>query len=191
MSKSVKLRALKVALLFALAIFSGSSALADDTQDRMEQAYIQGDLTVQEAVAKKDSVFALINQRYQSVKPILENSCFDCHSQSTDYPWYHNVPLIEGMMDDHIAEGVKHLDMSQDFPFAGKEDGLKLLGEIKEEIEEEEMPLFSYRLLHWGKLIEGEKRDSLFAWIDETTVTLNDFFKGIASDSLSDTGDTD
>ena len=191
MSISVKLRALKVALLFALAIFSSSSALADDTQDRMEQAYIQGDLTVQEAVAKKDSVFALINQKYQSVKPVLENSCFDCHSQSTDYPWYHNVPLIEGMMDDHIAEGVKHLDMSQDFPFAGKEDGLKLLGEIKEEIEEEEMPLFSYRLLHWGKLIEGEKRDSLFAWIDETTVTLNDFFKGIASDSLSDTGDTD
>ena len=191
MSKSVKLRALKVALLFALAIFSGSSALADDTQDRMEQAYIQGDLTVQEAVAKKDSVFALINQRYQSVKPILENSCFDCHSQSTDYPWYHKIPIISGMINSPIAEGVKHLDMSQDFPFAGKEDGLKLLGEIKEEIEEEEMPLFSYRLLHWGKLIEGEKRDSLFAWIDETTVTLNDFFKGIASDSLNNAGDTD
>ncbi len=191
MSMSVKLRTLPVALLFVLAAFPNSSVLADDHKKGLEQAYVRGDLTVQEAVIKKDSVFTLINQRYQSVKLILENSCFDCHSKSTDYPWYHSIPIISGMIDDHIAEGLEHLDMSQDFPFAGNEDGLKLLGEIKEEIEEDEMPLFSYRLLHWGKLIEGGQRDSLFSWIDETTLTLNDFFDSIAADSLSQNEDAD
>ena len=191
MSMSIRLRILPMALLIALAVFSNSSVLADDPREGLEKAYVRGDLTVQEAVARKDSVFALINLRFQSVKPILENSCFDCHSQSTDYPWYHSIPIISGMIDDHVAEGLEHLDMSQDFPFAGKEDGLKLLEEIKKEIEEDEMPLCSYRLLHWGKLIEGDQRDSLFSWIDETTLTLNGFFESIAADSLNEAENTD
>jgi len=188
---SVKVRVLPVALLLALALFSNASVCADDPKDKLEQAYIRGELTVQEAVAKKDSVFALINERYQPVKPILENSCFDCHSQSTDYPWYHIIPIIGGMIDDDIAEGLSYLDMSHDFPFAGKKDGLKLLAEIKEEIEEEEMPPSGYRMLHWGKLIEGDQRDSLFVWIDETTLTLNSFFDSVAADSLIENEGTD
>ena len=29
--------------------------------------------------------------------------------------------------------------------------------------------------MHWGKLIEDEKQDTLFLWIDETIAILNNF----------------
>ncbi|UCG61451.1 MAG: heme-binding domain-containing protein [Candidatus Zixiibacteriota bacterium] len=134
------------------------------------------DLTVYELTLKQDSVFALINEGYATIKHIFEHSCFDCHTDATDYPWYHKLPLVKGMIDDHIAEGREHLDMSNDFPFSGEGNVLELLEEIKEEIEDEEMPLRSYRLLHWGTLIDGKQRDSVFQWIDSSVSILTDFY---------------
>lgn len=141
-----------------------------------EDSTFTGNLTVFELTLKQDSVFALINESYADIKHIFEHSCFDCHTDGTAYPWYHKLPLIKGMMDDHIAEGREHLDMSDGFPFTGKGNALELLEEIKKEIENEEMPLTSYRLLHWGTLIEGEQRDSVFQWIDSSTAILTDFY---------------
>ncbi len=122
-------------------------------------------------------LYTLINADYQSVKPIVEKSCFDCHSRFTKYPWYHKIPGIKGMLDDHIEEGREHLELSNDFPFTGKGNTLKLLEEIKEEIEEGEMPLFGYRMIHWGTAIEGAPRDSLFNWIDRSTQRILQYFQ--------------
>jgi hypothetical protein len=47
------------------------------------------------------------------------------------------------------------------------------LGDIKEKIEEDEMPLLSYRMMHWGRLIEGARRDSVFEWIDTSLALIN------------------
>ena len=55
----------------------------------------------------------IINERYvKNVKPIFVKSCFDCHSSQTRYPWYHSLPLIKSLLDNDIAEGKKHLNMS-------------------------------------------------------------------------------
>ncbi|MEW6411049.1 MAG: heme-binding domain-containing protein [Candidatus Zixiibacteriota bacterium] len=124
----------------------------------------------------KDSVFSDINAEYLTIKPIFEKSCFDCHSQNTEYPWYHSLPLIGGMMDDHIKEGREHLDLSNDFPFTGKESLPELLDDIKKEIAEEKMPLWSYRLMHWGTLIEGAQQDSVFSWIERAKAAISPFF---------------
>ena len=100
------------------------------------------------------------------VEDMLRNSCYDCHSAETNYPWYYNIPGIKGFMQGHIDEALEHLDMTYGFPFGGHASQLAQLKQIREEVEEGEMPIFSYRLLHWGKLIEGEKQKTLFAWID-------------------------
>lgn len=113
-----------------------------------------------------DTVYSVINENYQSVRHLFEYSCFDCHSTKTNYPWYYEIPGVKGMIDDDIEEGLEHFDLSDDFPFKSKHSQLDLLKDIREEIEEGEMPLKSYRLTHWGRLIEGAKRDSVFAWID-------------------------
>ena len=122
----------------------------------------------------QDSVYAAINDNYQTVRYIFKNSCFDCHTDSTKYPWYHVLPLIGGMIDDDIEEAKTHLDMSNDFPFGVHATQIDQLTEIKEEIKEGKMPILSYRLTHWGLLIEGEKQDSVFLWIDESIKMLKE-----------------
>lgn len=159
------LAALTVAIL-VVGIFAGES----------EKPLVQTELTIHELMIRQDSVFSIINDRYQEIKPIFQHSCFDCHSDNTDYPWYHKLPVIKGILDEHIAEGREYLDFSHDFPFSGKDSPLELLSEIKNEIEEDEMPLLSYRILHWGKLIEGARRDSVFQWIDSATSMLSEFY---------------
>lgn len=157
----------KLVLLAAvLALLIPMVLIADDDEDNdMPSEQVTQTETMDSLT---DSVYMLINKSYQDVRPILERSCFDCHSSLTDFPWYHSLPLIGGMLDSHVKEGREHLDLTNDFPFGGHGGQVDHLNEIKEQIEEGEMPLWSYRLMHWGTAVEGERRDSLFAWIDES-----------------------
>ena len=155
-------------LILALAAMCWGLASADDESNAQVEAAAEA------PTAPGDTVYAAINAAYQSVRPIFEKSCFDCHSRNTDYPWYHSLPLVGGMMDDHIREGRAHLDLSDDFPFGGVENQAGGLRKIKNEIEEGEMPLWSYRLLHWGSSVIGARRDSVFAWIDQSLQLLGE-----------------
>lgn len=119
-----------------------------------------------------DSVHVLISVSYETVKPIFENSCYDCHSSKTNFPWYYSLPIISGMIDDDIKEARKHLDMDNGFPFGGHATQTEQLKEIKEEIEDGNMPLWSYRLMHSGTKIEGATQDTVFKWIDESVESI-------------------
>ena len=145
----------------------------DDDRKNDKQETVDSTLSDSSQIIQ-DSVYAAINDNYQTVRYIFKNSCFDCHTDSTKYPWYHVLPLIGGMIDDDIEEAKTHLDMSNDFPFGGHATQIDQLTEIKEEIKEGKMPILSYRLTHWGLLIEGEKQDSVFLWIDESIKMLKE-----------------
>ncbi|MCH9024063.1 MAG: heme-binding domain-containing protein [candidate division Zixibacteria bacterium] len=137
----------------------------DDKNDKKETA----ETTLSDSVKIiQDSVYATINNNYQTVRHIFKKSCFDCHTDSTKYPWYHVLPFIGGMIDDDIKEAKEHLDMSNDFPFGGHATQIDQLSEIREDIKEGKMPILSYRLPHWALLIEGKKQDSVFLWIEES-----------------------
>lgn len=120
----------------------------------------------------RDSVYQIINENYQNVRHIFEKSCFDCHSSLTSFPWYYQIPGIKGMIDDDISEAMEHFDLSQDFPFISEHSQIDLLKDIKKEIASGDMPLLSYRMMHWGTLIEGTSKDSVFDWIDSSIVLL-------------------
>lgn len=119
-----------------------------------------------------DPVINRVNEQFRTVEPILRASCYDCHSAYTEYPWYHRLPVISGMIDDHIKEGREHLDFTDGFPFAGDADQVPLLQKMRKEIDRGDMPPLSYWLMHWGAKIDGAERDSVFAWIDRTVLFL-------------------
>ncbi|NOY88433.1 MAG: heme-binding domain-containing protein [FCB group bacterium] len=150
---------------------------AESNNSPKDSANTFQNLTEKELTFKKDSIFSIINEKYQTVKPIIKHSCFDCHSQKTAYPWYYKLPIIKGMIDDDIKEAREHLDFSNDFPFKSKHKILPLLNEIKIEVKEKDMPLWSYRLIHRGTTIKGKKMDSLFQWIDYSTTMLINFYQ--------------
>jgi len=153
--------------------------------DDSSSVAVPGYTVTMETQAELDSLFAIIHADYLPLKPMFEKSCFDCHSDQTEFPWYYELPGIKGIIKDHVKHGRAYLDLSNDFPFAGEDDILEILEEIRKEVEEGEMPLFSYRLMHWDRLIEGAQQDSLFNWIDQSTARMKELYQrhGIPTES--------
>lgn len=100
--------------------------------------------------ASDDSNEALksINQSYiKNVKSIFQKSCFDCHSNQTNYPWYTNIPGAKQLIASDVAEANSHLDMSEDFPFKGHGSPVEDLAAIRKAVVENSMPPFRYWIL--------------------------------------------
>ena len=118
--------------------------------------------------SSEEQLYAYINNKYQSVRPILQKHCYNCHSDKTRYPWYYKFPLVRSIIDDDIKEAREQMDLSADFPFSGKHSQLEFLVKIQEEILEGDMPPWNYRLMHISSSIDGDERDSLFVWLDSS-----------------------
>ncbi|NAY90644.1 cytochrome C [Muricauda sp. JGD-17] len=97
---------------------------------------------------------------------ILKTTCYDCHSDNTNYPWYNNIAPISYWLDDHIEEGKEHLDFSDWGNYSVKKKDHKL-EELVEEVEEGEMPLKEYTWTHKeARLTEAQKK-ALMDWAME------------------------
>lgn len=92
----------------------------------------------------------------EKVASILKESCYDCHSNQTRYPWYSEIAPISLWLDEHIEDGKKHLNFSDwnNYTIKKKEHKLE---EFVEMVEDDEMPLQSYTIIH-GNLTEDDKK---------------------------------
>lgn len=80
------------------------------------------------------------------VQGILKTSCYDCHSNTTAYPWYNNIQPVKWWLADHVNSGKRHLNFDE-FNSYSKEKKLKKLDEVAETVREGEMPLTSYTVV--------------------------------------------
>ncbi len=83
----------------------------------------------------------------EEVASILKQNCYDCHSNQTQYPWYAEIAPLSFWLDDHIDDGKKHFNVSawDEYSIKKKEHKLE---ELVEMVEDGEMPLKTYSLLH-------------------------------------------
>jgi mono/diheme cytochrome c family protein len=101
------------------------------------------------------------------VKMILETTCVDCHSDSTQYPWYSNITPVNYWLDEHINDGKKHFDMSKWGDYSDKKKDHKL-DELAEEVGEKEMPLPSYTWTHGDADLSQDQIDAIVSWVKTT-----------------------
>ena len=98
------------------------------------------------------------------VKAILQRSCYDCHSNETEWPWYSRVAPMSWLVVKHVRDGRRHLNFSE-------WEALRAMGwireEIHEEIEEGKMPMKSYLLLHPDATVTAEELAVLKGWAGE------------------------
>jgi hypothetical protein len=94
---------------------------------------------------------------------ILQNNCFDCHSNKTNYPWYASIQPVAWWLGDHINEGQKELNFSEfgSLPLARQ---FHKLEEIEEEVAAGEMPLESYTVIHRSSILTAEEKAILVNW---------------------------
>ena len=105
------------------------------------------------------------------VKTILQNSCMDCHSNQTNYPWYDRIAPVSWMVNNHVKEGKKHLNFSVWVNYS-KIDKITLLDNINDEVKGKNMPLKSYALIHKNARLTNEQIDSLCNWTEKFALTV-------------------
>lgn len=101
----------------------------------------------------------------QNVQQILNVSCYDCHSNTTHYPWYSNIQPVAWVLDDHIVEGKKELNFStfMNYPVWRQ---YKKFKEIGKEVKDGDMPMFSYTLLHHDASLNDDQKLLIENWAD-------------------------
>jgi Haem-binding domain len=106
-----------------------------------------------------------------NVASILKQSCYDCHSNNTVYPWYANVQPVTWWLQDHVNEGKKELNFSEFATYTAKRQRKKF-NEIMDEVKEGKMPLPSYTWLHKDAILTAEQKAALYKWCEESLATL-------------------
>lgn len=99
------------------------------------------------------------------VKRILEQACYDCHSNRTRYPWYAEIQPVGWWLAWHIHEAKGHLNFSEFGAYSRKQQTRKF-NAISEEATDREMPLRSYAWLHAGARLTDAQIRALTDWSD-------------------------
>ncbi len=128
--------------------------------------FIRIDKTNPSSVPSQDLIY--VTSAPGDIASIIKTSCYDCHSNQTKYPWYTNLAPISWFLKHHINEAREHMNFSEwgSYP-AGKQN--HKLGECYEELEEGDMPLFSYTLVHGEARLNDMQQEKLETWFKQTS----------------------
>ncbi|WP_026953946.1 heme-binding domain-containing protein [Algoriphagus vanfongensis] len=101
------------------------------------------------------------------VANLLKAACYDCHSNSTKYPWYSHVAPVSWLVAKDTREGREEVNFSNwsDYDMM---DQLKILDDVYSEVEEEHMPLPIYITMHSEADLTPEQRQKIMAWAEST-----------------------
>lgn len=81
------------------------------------------------------------------VKAVLKESCYDCHSNETVWPWYSTVAPVSWMLVRDIEEARDEYNLSE-WERMDAEEQAETREEMWEMASEGEMPPWSYLLVH-------------------------------------------
>jgi len=102
----------------------------------------------------------------EDVKLILKESCNDCHSDVTRYPWYNNITPVNYWMAEHVNDGKKHFNISKWNDYSTKKKDHKL-EELAEMVDKKEMPLPSYTWTHTEAKLTDAQIKNLLEWANK------------------------
>jgi hypothetical protein len=104
-------------------------------------------------------------QSADSTKQLIQTACYDCHSNNTVYPWYAEIQPLAWWLADHVKEGKSELNFSEFASYKPKKADHKL-EEVIEMIQEGEMPLKSYTLIHGNSKLSDVQKTAIITWAE-------------------------
>lgn len=108
----------------------------------------------------------------KQVEGVLKKSCYDCHSNQTEYPWYTYIQPLGLWMDSHIRKGNDELNFDE-FAVYSKRRQLSKLKSISESIEDGSMPLSSYTFIHQKARLSKNEKALILDWVKSTRDSLS------------------
>lgn len=98
-----------------------------------------------------------------AVEAILRSSCYDCYSNATRWPWYSYVAPVSWLVASDVGEARQHVNFSE-WDRYSNEDRRDKLGDIREEVESGDMPLWYYLIMHPDARLSPDDRSTLLNW---------------------------
>lgn len=103
------------------------------------------------------------------VTKIIQTSCADCHTNSTNYPWYSEIAPVSWYLAQHVEEGKEHLNFSE-WTTYNKDQQEHIIKDIKEVLNDREMPLKSYLLIHKDAKLTENQYQIMYDWANSIKV---------------------
>lgn len=100
------------------------------------------------------------------IKQWLHAACYDCHSNTTRYPWYAEIQPIGWLLANHVKEAKEHFNFSTFGDYSTKR-ALHKLEEAINLVEMKEMPLASYTLIHRDAKFTATQIAALTSWFED------------------------
>ena len=101
----------------------------------------------------------------EDVMSTLRRSCWNCHSNETEWPWYAYVAPVSWRVSQHVWMAREHVNFTEWDSYDAEELD-EAFEEIAEEIEKGGMPLSDYLLLHREAKLTTTDRERLVAWAE-------------------------
>lgn len=108
--------------------------------------------------------FLFMEKPPADLEKMVKNTCYDCHSNQTIWPWYSYVAPISWLIATHVNDGRDNVNLSEWGEYE-LEDRAHIIKEMIEEIEEGEMPFPGYDKLHPDAKLSEEQKQALFKWL--------------------------
>nr|WP_285901194.1 heme-binding domain-containing protein [Arenibacter sp. TNZ] len=115
--------------------------------------------------------FMLVTDVPKAISEKLQISCYDCHSNNTQYPWYNKIQPVAWLLENHIKEGKTELNFSEWDSLSNRRKSSKLRSIIKQ-IESDEMPLDSYTMIHKDSKLSEKDKTEIIQWIRQLKTSL-------------------
>lgn len=101
----------------------------------------------------------------------FKNSCYDCHSNNTRYPWYVYIQPMGWMMASHIKEGKANLNFSEFGTYSTRKQANKLRA-ISSSIKDGSMPILAYTVMHTNAKLSKANKELIISWASKTRDSL-------------------
>lgn len=99
------------------------------------------------------------------VRMILKTSCYDCHSNHSNYQWYNYIQPARMVVENHIKNAKEDLNFSEWGTYSNRKKE-RLLTAIKKQTETKKMPLPSYTLMHRNAKLDNKEIKILLSWLE-------------------------
>jgi len=96
---------------------------------------------------------------------MLRASCYDCHSHETRWPWYSRIAPISWSVARDVEEGRGNLNLST-WTTNDLDHAVRKLGSMSDDIQNGDMPMKKYTLIHRDARLTVDQRKQLTDWLD-------------------------
>lgn len=95
-------------------------------------------------------------------RELAAHACFQCHSNETDWHWFHHLPGVEQQVSDEVHEARSKLNFSE------WDKKQKSYDDAPEEIREKEMPPADFLRAYPYKDLSDSEREELAKGLEAT-----------------------